>query len=162
MKPIQTSRAAMLAVAALLLPLALAAQTTDPILDREHDAAIAVAYDGAPGAIEKALLLHGQVVHDRQLLDTRRFECLKSHANLLYYYGRLEGARLYLEAAAKQAAFEGRDYEAAMTYIEAAIVAKEAGKRATVQRLAEQASALGASERLDPDQRAEILARIGQ
>lgn len=164
MKPIQTSSSAILALAAaaLVLPYTLAAQSSDPILDREHDAAIAVAYGGAPGAIEKAVLRHGQVVHDRTRLDARRFECLKSHANLLYYYGRLEGARVYLEAAAEQAAFEGRDYEAAITYIEAAIVAKEAGKRATVVRLASQASLLSASERLDPEQRAEILSRIGQ
>lgn len=163
MKPITALGTSMLALAtaALLLPNAAVAQS-DPVLDREHDAAIAVAYGGAPGAIEQAVLRHGQVVHDRQLLDARRFECLKSHANLLYYYGRLEGARVYLEAAAEQAAFEGRDYEAAMTYVEAAMVAKEAGRIDAVRELAHQASLLASSDRLEAAQQAEILARIGQ
>lgn len=164
MKPVGTMGRAMLAlaVAALLVPTSVAAQLSNPALDRQHEAAIAVAYGGAPGAIEKAVLLHAQVVHKRMANDARRSECLRSHANLLYYYGRLEGARLYMEAAAEQAAFEGHDYDAAMTYIDAAILAKKAGDYGAVMKLASQADVISSSARLDPEQRAAIRTRIGQ
>ncbi len=153
---------ALVAVAVLLPATALAQQLSDPVLDREHDEAVAVAYGGTPGAIEQAVFRHGQVVHQRMRHDERRFECLKSHANLLYYYGRLNGARLYMEAAAEQAVAEGQDYDAAMTYIDAAILAKEAGDVRAVQDLANRAMQLGSSPRVPSDQRSEILARIGQ
>lgn len=146
---------------ALLLPSPIAAQLSDAALDREHDEAIAMAYGGAPGAIEKAVLLHGQVVHSRALHDARRFECLKSHANLLYYYGRLEGARLYMEAAAEQAAMAGNDYKAAMAYIDAAILAKKAGDLAAARNLADIVVHLSTSPRLEGDERTEILDRLG-
>lgn len=151
-----------LAAGGLLLPSSAAAQLSDVALDRQHDEAVAMAYGGAPGGIEKAVLLHGLVVHDRTVHDARRFECLKSHANLLYFYGRLEGARLYMVAAAEQAAITGRDYDAAMAYIDAAILAKEAGDVAAARNLADIVGHLSTSARLTGDERAEILNRLGQ
>ena len=163
MKPGFDLRGWTLGVLALLLvwPAGLRAQVSDPILDRMHDDAIALAYGGGPDAIEQAVLMHGQVVHQRTAQDDRRFECLKSHANLLYYHGRLEGALLYMEAAAEQAALEGHDFDAAMTYIDAALLAREAGDLRAVSKLAEHAGALSTSPRLDVAQRTEILGRIG-
>lgn len=149
-----------LTVLAMLLPSPIAAQLSDMALDREHDEAIATAYGGAPGAIERAVILHGQVVHSRALHDARRFECLKSHANLLYYYGRLEGARLYMEAAAEQAAWAGKPYDAAMAYIDAAILAKKAGDITAARNLADIVVRLSGSPRLEGDERTEILDRL--
>lgn len=150
-----------LTVTALLLPSSIAAQLSDAALDRKHDEAIAMAYGGAPGGLEKAVLLHGQVVHSRAAHDDRRFDCLKSHANLLYYYGRLEGARLYMEAAAEQAAMTGNDYDAAMAYIDAALLAKKAGDIAAVRYLADIVVRLSMSPRLRGVERTEILDRLG-
>lgn len=151
-----------LAAATLLLPTRADAQISDPVLDHQHDAAVAVAYAGTPGALEEAILRHGMVVHQRMHHDERRFECLKSHANLMYYSGRLDGARDYMVAAAEQAAWEGHDYDAAMTYIDAAILAREAGDVGAAVRLAAEASALGQSPRLDAAQRQRIVDRLGQ
>lgn len=154
---------AALATCACLLPTAvLAQQHSNPALDRQHEQAVAIAYGGAPGALEQAVLLHGQVVHQRTRNDAQRFDCLKSHANLLYYYGRLDGARLYMEAAAQQAAEEGRDYDAAQTYIDAALLAREAGTLGAMRDLARRAVDLSGSPRVDRGQRAEILARVGR
>ncbi|MDH3271511.1 MAG: hypothetical protein OEN56_09280 [Gemmatimonadota bacterium] len=147
--------------AAALLPQLATAQLSDPWLDRQHDAAIAVAHEGGPGAIEIAVLRHSQVVHERMSHDARRFECLRSHANLLYYSGELQAARLYLEAAAEQAAAQGLDYEAAMTYVDAAILAREAGDVGASLRLSDKATVLASSPRVEDRERTEIRSRIG-
>jgi hypothetical protein len=160
MKRTSISTAAALTLAAIAtMPLAIAAQTSDWTLDRQHDEAMSVAYGSEAGALDKAVIMHSQVVHQRTLRDGRRFECLKSHAILLYHAEHHDAARLYMVAAAEQAAHDGRDYDAAMAYIDAAILAKQAEDFAAVMDLAALATAHASS--LEAEQRSVVLTRIG-
>lgn len=162
MKRTSISTAATLALAAIAtMPLVLAAQTSDAALDRRHDHAMRIAYGSEPGALDRAVIMHGQVAHQRTLRDTRRFDCLKSQAILLHHADHLDAARLYMLAAAEQAAYDGRDYDAAMTYIDAAILAQQAEDFSAVADLAARAAAHASSAHLRAEQRSLILARIG-
>jgi hypothetical protein len=147
---------------ALLPPGAATQMVSSPMLDHQHDHALAVASGGIPGGIGRALILHGQVVHRRTEDDVRRFECLRIHANLLYHQGHVAAARLYMEAAARQAIATGRDYDAAMTYIDAAILAQDEGVLDAVGDLVQRATLLSGSPRVSSSDAAVIRARIVQ
>ena len=146
---------------AMILPPGLLAQDAAE-LDRMHDWALAAAYEGTSADIQKATWMHSQVVQLRTADDPRRFECLRDHANLLYYIGYVDGARVYLEEAAQHAANTGDDFNAAMTFVDAAILALEAGNIKATQNLAERAALMSTSPRLDRQERATILDRIIQ
>ena len=115
---------------------------SDPELDQMHDEAMAVAYSSAKGDLERATWMHGYVAYRRQHDDVRRFECLRIQADLLHAIGYLEGARLYLEEAARHAEATSDPYDAAMTYIDAALLAQEAGESWAAQDFAYRARAL--------------------
>ena len=133
---------------------------SDPELDQMHDEAMAVAYSWAKGDLERATWMHGYVAHRRQGDDSRRFECLRIQAELLHATGYLEASRLFLEEAARHAEDTGDPYNAAMTYVDAALLAQEAGDSWATMDLAYRARALVSSPDLDIDQRASILDRV--
>lgn len=133
---------------------------SDPELDQLHDEAMAVAYSSAKGDLERATWMHGFVAYRRQHDDVRRFECLRIQADLLHAIGYLEGARLYLEEAARHAEATSDPYDAAMTYIDAALLAQEAGDRWATMDLGYRARALVSSPGLDINHRASILDRV--
>lgn len=149
-------------VAATLLAPSLRAQelVRDAHLDRLHDEAMASAYTSLPGGIEKAAWAHAAVAFQRGENDVRRVECLRTQAELFEALGYLDGARVYLEEAAHQAMENGDPFAAAMTYIDAALVAKEAGRTREAVDLGRQARDLVASPSLDITQRAAILDRL--
>jgi hypothetical protein len=136
--------------------------TRAEMLNSLHDQAWAFAQKGTPAAIETAIMLHGQVVHRRAADDPHRVECLRTHARLLHHYGRSDAALMYMEAAGTQAATEGRDFEAAIAFIEAAILADELGQTETVRRLTVDANRiLTNSSELDSVERVAIRSRLG-
>ena len=150
---------------AILMAQGLAAQdvnqlvTSYPDLDRQHDAAMAH-YTSVDGGLEEAAWRHGRVAMLRSLNDTRRFECLLQQAQMLDALGHSEASRLYLEEAGQQAETMGDTYGAAMTFVEAAIVAQETGDGLAARGLARRARALVSSPNLDINQRAAILKRL--
>ena len=133
---------------------------SDPELDQLHDEAMTVAYSSAEGDLERATWMHGYVAHRRQGDDSRRFECLRIQAELLNAIGYLEGSRLFLEEAARHAEDKRDPYNAAMTYVDAALLAQEAGDSWAIMDLAYRARALVSSPDLDIDHRASILDRV--
>ena len=133
---------------------------SDPELDQMHEEAMAVAYSSAKGDLERATWMHGHVAYRRQGDDSRRFECLRIQAELLHATGYLEGSRLFLEEAARHAEDTDDPYNAAMTYVDAALLAQEAGDSWATMDLAYRARALVSSPDLDIDQRASILDRV--
>ncbi len=131
-----------------------------PDLDRMHDEAMTWAYSSVEGDLERATWQHGNVAYSRPTDDARRFECLLIQAQLLHATGYLEGSRLFLEEAARHAEDTGDPYNAAMTYVDAALLAQEAGDSWAIMDLAYRARALVSSPDLDIDQRASILDRV--
>ncbi len=134
-------------------------QVTNPDLDRQHDWAMAY-YTSPEGGLEEATWRHGRVAMLRSEDDARRFECLRQQAQMLYALGNTEASRLYLEEAGQQAEETDDLYNAAMTYVDAAILAQETGDRWGARELAVKARALVSSPSLDIDQRAAILKRL--
>ena len=131
------------------------AQTTSyPELDRMHEEAMTEAYSSAEGALERATWMHGSVAFQRPQDDVRRFACLRIQAELLHATGYLEGSRLIVEEAARQAEATGDPFNAAMTYVDAAVLAQEAGDSWAAWDFASRARALVSSPDLDIDQRA--------
>ena len=131
-----------------------------PELDRMHEEAMEVAYSSAEGGLESATWMHGYVAHSRPRDDVRRFQCLRTQAELLYGSGYIEASRLFLNEAGRQAEAIGDPYNAAMTYIDAALLAQEAGDRWAARNLADRARSLVSSPEVGVDQRASILDRM--
>ncbi len=150
---------------AMLMAQGVAAQDTDQQitshlhLDREHDSAMAH-YASYGGGLEEAAWRHGRVAMLRRTNDARRFECLLQQAQMLYALGHTEVSWLYLDEAGHQAEAMGDSYGAAMTFVEAAIVAQEAGDSVSAHELAATARALVSSPNLDINHRAAILKRL--
>jgi hypothetical protein len=134
--------------------------TTYPELDRMHDEAMALAYTSRPGDLERAAWRHGHVAILRPEDDMERFKCLRIQAELLMAAGYPEGARFHLEEAARQAENAGHAYSAAMAYIDAAILAVEAGDTREARALGVLAYELSSSPRLATAQRSEIRQRL--
>lgn len=130
-----------------------------PDLDRQHDSAMAH-YASNDGGLEETAWRHGHVAMLRSEDDTRRFECLLQQAQILHALGHDDVSQLYLEAAAQQAEATGNPYGAAMTYVEAAILAQERAAHRSARELAVKARTLVSSPSLDINQRAEILKRL--
>ena len=153
-----------LAVGALVIASAEALSAQELVrnqgLDRMHDDAMAPAFAGVPGGIERAAWRHAHVAYTRGEDDVRRFECLRTQAELFEAIGEVDGARFYLVQAARQAETQGAPYDAAMTYIDAAILAQHMGDALEARELAAQARAQFDSPVLDVAQRAEILERL--
>lgn len=151
-----------LGAAALIAAQGLSAQelVSYPALDRLHDEAMAPAYTAAPGNLERAAWGHASVAFQRAQDDVKRFDCLRTQAELFEALGYVDGARIYLEEAARQAEATGDPFTAAMTWVDAAILAQRTGKRWVAQDLAAKARALVSNPALDLDQRATILDRL--
>ena len=132
---------------------------SDPDLDRQHDWAMAY-YTSSEGGLEEAAWRHGFVAMLRREDDARRFECLRQQAQMLHTLGHTEASRMYLEEAGQQAEATDDPYNAAMTYVDAAILAQETGDRWGARKLAVKARALVSSPSLDINQRAAILKRL--
>ena len=144
------------------VPVGVSGQTlfSNPQLDYLHDAAVSLAFGPDTEGLAKAAWAHAGVAHLRQVYDERRFECLRTQADLLHAIGEVDGSRFYLEEAAAQAITEGRVYEAAMTYIDASLAAREAGNENATRQLAKRAWALSSSSSLVPLEREMIVGRI--
>jgi hypothetical protein len=148
---------------ALLSARHVAAQQTVayPELDRIHEEAMALAYASAPGSLERAAWSHGHVAYLRPVDDVHRFECLRTQAQLLQAIGETDGARFYLEEAAIQAREIGDDFNAAMTYIDAAILELDAGHDWEAWDLGRQARSIASDGKMEQAQRRAILDRLG-
>ena len=133
--------------------------TSYPDLDRQHDSAMAH-YNSFGAGLEEATWRHGRVAMLREENDARRFECLLQQAQMLHGLGHDDVSLLYLEAAGQQAEATGDPYNAAMTYVDAAILAQESGDGWSARELAVKARALISSRSLDINQRAAILKRL--
>ena len=136
---------------------------SDPVLDRMHDEifeSLAISSHEFPAKLQEAATKHGHVADLRESDDARTFSCLRSQAALLAGIGDLAGAREYMVKAADHARARGFVVEAAMAYIDAAILAKHAKDFEAANELANRALGLSAFYQLDDELRASIVARI--
>lgn len=103
---------------------------------------------------------HAKVADLRRENDVERFDCLQKQAALLYYVGDLNEARKYMKRAAEHARASGHVFEAAMAYVDAALIAKSAGNATAAAFLAHQARTMSSFTFLEEGERDAILARI--
>lgn len=135
---------------------------TYPELDRMHEEAMAVAVSSTSfrADLKEAVKRHESVVDARALDDVRRFQCLSDHAALLHGIGELAESRRYMEAAAEHAQATGDVFNAAMTWLNVAIVAQQLGEDGG--DLIQRAQLLTHSSLLTPEQRWTVLERIAK
>ena len=130
-------------LAALALALAQGASAQEmvsyPEVDRMHDAAMTYY---TPSDAGDAAWRHGRVALLRPADDERRFECMLQQAQLLYAAGFPEASRQHMVEAARQARATGNTLGAAMTYVDAAILAQQSGDDRAALYLADEARAL--------------------
>ena len=155
---------------ATALPIGAAGQVTHdhgrqyPLLDRMHEEALAVVTDAStafPDDLRRAAKEHATVAGLRAEDDVRRFDCLADQSALLYATGDLRGARRFMLMAAEHARATGDVVRAATAFIDAALLAKEAGDGAAALDLARQGRLLTYSPLLDAEVRETLARRIG-
>lgn len=130
-------------------------------LDHDHHQAMELAYAGGEANLRRAAWSHGHVAYLRPADDVERFECLRTQAQLLKSIGEVEGARYYLELAARQAEEIGDDYGAAMTYIDAGLLALEIDDASRAWQNAQSATVLATGGKMSAEQRREVQNRLG-
>lgn len=138
--------------------------TRYPLVDGMHNEAlegVTASSAAFPAALKEASKRHARVVAVRQDDDVRRFECLADQSALLHAIGDLTGALDFMERAADHARDTGDVYSAAMAYVDAAIIAGEAGRKDHAERLVRQAKLLTLSPYLHGEDRTAIVERLG-
>jgi len=111
-------------------------------------------------ALKEVARQHQAIANLRTANDVDRFECLQKQAAMLYYTGDLQGAQNFMKRAAEHAATMGHVYEAAMAYVDAALVANQAGNGTAALYFAAQARQLSQFGFLSSDQRQAIQGRL--
>lgn len=131
-------------------------------LDQMHEEALAGAFSSHAFAadLEEAAARHQKVAMLRPANDVRRFDCMAAQGYLLHAVGDLQGSQWFLESAARHAQATGEAFNAAMTYIDAAMVAREAEDLTHAIYLVARAKRLASSSLLQPAERNLVLARI--
>jgi len=109
-----------------------------------------------------AAKLHAAVVRLRPYDDIHRFECIRKESELLMGAGQVDAALGYLVEAADYARNTGMVYEAARTYLDAAVLAQETSASDVIGQLALRARLLSYSPLLKRQQRKEIQHRLGK
>lgn len=171
MKPAATAGLWTLFAACLLLvPQAVSGQATAEwrgdtyaALDQLHDEAMAPVLSSTTEfsqALAEAAEKHEGVAALRGSDDARTFDCLKKQAFLLHATGDLTDARRHMKRAAEHAEEMGHVYEAAMAYVDAAILARDAGNGIAAAYLASRAERLSSFGFLESQERDRIVNRI--
>jgi hypothetical protein len=160
--------AATLSVAVAVPAAARAQSTLAPITVTASQAAEANALDeralrfyGTPKKWRKAAWMHEQAAELRALSDPKAYRSWVMAAHI-YYAARANGlAYEAMAKAAERAAALGDVVNAANAYVDAGLMAAEAGRGEEIPEIARRAVALSNSPMLSDEQRASIVKRIG-
>jgi ATP/maltotriose-dependent transcriptional regulator MalT len=137
---------------AQLAPEAVAAEA-----NRLHD--LAMVHDGTAD-FARMVQEHALASDLRLMDDPRAVECTRFQAILLHATGQPEEARREMERAAAIALARGEGFEAAMSLIDAAFIAHDAGDSAEAAQLATLAYRVTKHPSLTPSSRRLVLQRL--
>ena len=150
----------------LLTPIAAAAQESntqsaqDP--DILHDVALSFAAnpDHFSANLERAWRMHAEVLGMRTAGEARYAHCAQTQGHLAYYMGNLKEAQEAFEAAGVGAMLRGEAYDAATSFVYAALAAASRSRLDDAQRLGQWAANFVESPLLNAAERSNLTRRL--
>ena len=149
-----------------LTPMAAVAQKSniqaaeDP--DILHDVALAFVAntDGFSANLERAWRMHAEVLGMRSAGETRYAHCAQTQGHLAYHMGNLKEAQEAFEAAGDGALLRGEAYDAATSFVYAALSAAAGSRFHDAQRLGQMAALIVELQLLNAEERMNVTRRL--
>ncbi len=150
----------------LLMPMAALAQesNTQAAEDRAilHDVALSFTAnsDRFSANLERAWRMHAEVLGMRTAGEARYVHCAQMHGHLAYHMGNLKESQEAFEAAGEGAMLRGEIYDAATSFVYAALTAASRSRFADARRLGQRAALLVESPVLNAEERMTLERRL--
>ena len=143
----------------LLMPMAAVAQksNTEAVHDPDilHDVALSfvISSDDFSADLKRAWRIHAEVLGMRTVSESRYADCARTQGYLAYQMGNLREAQEAFEAAGTGAMLRGEVYDAATSFVYAALTAASRSRFDDAQRLGQWAADFVESPLLSAEQR---------
>ena len=150
----------------LLMPMAALAQQSNTQAAEDpgilHDVALSFVAntDGFSANLERAWRMHAEVLGMRTAGEARYPHCAQTQGHLAYHMGNLEEAQEAFEAAGDGALLRGEAYDAATSFVYAALSAASRSRFFDAQRLGQRAALLAESPLLSAEERMTLERRL--
>ena len=150
----------------LLMPVTAVAQKSNTQAAEDprilHDVALSFVAnsDGFSANLERAWRMHAEVLGMRTVGEARYAHCAQTQGHLAYHMGNLKEAQETFEAAGEGAMLRGQAYDAATSFVYAALVAVSRGRFHEAQRLGQRAALLVESPMLNAEERMTLKRRL--
>ena len=149
-----------------LMPMAAVAQESNAEAVQDlgilHDVALSfvASSDGFSADLERAWRMHAEVLGMRTAGEARYAHCAQAQGHLAYHMGNLKEAQEAFEAAGVGAMMRGEAYDAATSFVYAALTAASRSRFDDAQRLGQRAALLVESPLLNPEERRNLTRRL--
>jgi len=127
-----------------------------------HDVALSfvASSDGFSADLARAWRMHAEVLGMRTAGEARYVHCAQSQGHLAYHMGNFKEAQEAFEAAGEGAMFRAGVYDAATSFVYAALAAASRGRFHEAQRLGQRAALLVESPMLNAEERMTLKRRL--
>ncbi len=150
----------------LLMPMAAVAQKSNAEAAEDpgilHDVALSFVAnpDDFSANLERAWRMHAEVLGMRTAGEARYVHCAQTQGHLAYHMGNLKEAQETFEAAGEGAMLRGEAYDAATSFVDAALAAASRSGFRDAQRLGQRAALLVESPLLNTEERMTLKRRL--
>jgi len=149
-----------------LMPMAAVAQKSNTQAAEDpgilHDVALSfvASSDGFSADLARAWRMHAEVLGMRTVGEARYTHCAQTQGHLAYHMGNFEEAQEAFKAAGDGAMLRGEAYDAATSFVYAALVAVSRSRFHEAQRLGQRAALLVESPLLNAEERMTLKRRL--
>ena len=150
----------------LLMPMAALAQKSNTQAAEDpgilHDVALSFVAntDGFSANLERAWRMHAEVLGMRTAGEARYAHCAQVQGHLAYHMGNLKEAQEVFEAAGEGAMLRGEAFDAATSFVYAALSAASRSRFFDAQRLGQRAALFVESPLLSAEERMTLERRL--
>ena len=150
----------------LLMPMATLAQKSntqaaeDPAILHDVALSFVASSDGFSVGLERAWRMHAEVLGMRTAGEARYVHCAQTQGHLAYHMGNLKEAQETFEAGGEEAMLRGEAYDAATSFVYAALAAASRGRFYDAQRLGGRAALFVESHLLNAEERRNLTRRL--
>ncbi len=149
-----------------LMPMAAVAQKSnaqaaeDPAILHDVALSFVAGSDGFSADLERAWRMHAEVLGMRTAGEARYTHCAQTQGHLAYHMGNLEEAQEAFEAAGDGALLRGEAYDAATSFVYAALTAASRSRFYDAQRLGQRAALLVDLQLLNAEEQRTLERRL--
>jgi len=149
-----------------LMPMAAVAQKSntqaaeDPAILHDVALSFVAGSDGFSADLERAWRMHAEVLGMRTAGEARYTHCAQTQGHLAYHMGNLEEAQEAFEAAGDGALLRGEAYDAATSFVYAALTAASRSRFYDAQRLGQSAALLVDLQLLNAEEQRTLERRL--